>query len=374
MKKMKLCPTYLLMIMVSLNLLISCGSDSDDDNNSEIRQEQQEDQGQYHANFSTLNSQVVTETDIASSITINEEEIMVNIDGQEVPSNVTVRQYIYSGNSCPTQEDDTNNDGLIDYQELLAQSGQILIPLNNDISAQEAGSVFPQSGSDGSYAYDESASLDDLVSDLREPDTNPDDDRVRLSPDERLNLAGRVLVIHGVDPGSDLPETVATRDGLLAQESLPIACSVIQRGSAPQEEGEEGEDEDEEQNTDIPRDESFDTRLGPELRISGQKCKGGETVVVQNNDSSSTESCEENQWLVRVDNENTCNEDGSCTEIGVNPIIADLQRANIPSPTIYSFYNIIPDTQTTDERRRILENHWVRFDLNGSPLVLEKDR
>jgi hypothetical protein len=375
------------MIMASFNLLVSCGSDSDDDNNAEIRQEQQEDQGQYHAIFSTLNSQVVSEANVDSSITINEEDIMVDIDGEEVPMNVTIRQYIYSGNSCPSQEADTNNDGYIDYQELLAQSGQILIPLNNDLSAQEAGSQFPSSGSSGSYTYEESASLEDLISNLREPDTDPDDDMTRLSPDERLNLGGRVLVIHGVDRSTSLPESVQTRDGLSAQESLPIACSVIQRGASPQEDedgsggstggggtdGSPDNEDNDDENSDVPRDDRFDTRLNSTLRISGQKCEGGETVVVQEDSSSRTETCEENQWLVIVDNENTCNENGSCTEIGVNPIIAVLERANIPSPTTYSFYNIEPDSQTTEERRRILENHWVRFDLNGSPEVQEKD-
>lgn len=389
MNNMKLNLTFLLMLMTLSTSLVSCGSDSDDDNNAETRQEQQEDQGQYHANLSALNSQVVSEANVDSSISVTEEDIMVDINGQEVPTNTTIRQYIYTGNSCPTQEDDANGDGFIDYQELIAHSGQILIPLNNDLSAQEAGSQFPSSGSNGSYTYEESAALDDLVSNLREPDTEPNDDMARLSPDERLNLGGRVMVIHGVDRGTSLPETVQPRDGLSAQESLPIACSVIQRGSAPEEDedgsgGSPGGGADDspgngngngndEPSTDVPRDDSFDTRLSPELRISGQKCEGGETVAVQGNGSTSTETCEENQWLVVVDNENTCEPNGSCTEIGVNPIIAELERANVPSPTTYSFYNIEPETQTTDERRRILENHWVRFDLNGRPEVLEKD-
>ncbi len=347
--------TLLLMLLCSSLLISACGSNSDDDDNNQIQQEQQADAGEYYGSFEALNPSLAPDAKVQSSITINDDTVNVRVKGDELPLNTIHHQFMYSGNSCPGQEADSNGDGLIDYQELLAQIGPILIPLNDDISSQTSGTRFPKSNGRGTFTYNESASLEDMVSDLREPDTQPDDDLGKLGPDERLNLGGRVLVIHGVDRGVALPSTVGAKEGLNAAESLPIACSVIERGSAPNEEQTPPEDTGEPQ----PREDSFSTRLNSELLISGNRCDG--------------ENCPEGKWLVIVDNVNTCSPDGACTEIGVNPIEAELRKVDVTSPTTLSFYNIIPDDSASDEQQNILEDHWVRFDLNGDPVVLEKN-
>jgi hypothetical protein len=342
--------TLLLMILCSSLFMSACGSDSDDDDGIQIQQEQQEDEGSYHGSFGSLNPKVAPGTHMESNITIAGDTIRVKVEGQDLPPTSTHNQFIYSGNSCPGPDADNNGDGLIDYQELTAHTGDILIPLDDDLSSQDNGVQFPSSNGSGNYTYEESASLEDVVSDLREPDTDPDDDIGKIGPDERLNLGGRVLVIHGVDRGVELPASVVAREGLSTTESLPIACSVIERSNPP--------DEDQDPSP-APREDSFSTRLNSKLLISGAKCMG--------------ENCSQGKWLVVVDNVNNCSPDGACTEIGVPPIEAELRKADIPTPTTLSFYNIIPDEDVSEEKKDILKDHWVRFDLNGEPEVLEKD-
>jgi len=44
-----------------------------------------------------------------------------------------------------------------------------------------------------------------------------------------LNLAGRHVVLHGVDASTPLPSTVASLPGLPAYLTLPVACGEISR-------------------------------------------------------------------------------------------------------------------------------------------------
>lgn len=64
---------------------------------------------------------------------------------------------------------------------------------------------------------------------------------------------------------------------------------------------------------------SFSTRLSSTLLIAGDKCLGGETS--QNNGQVIT--CNAGQYLVTIDNINTCDSAGRCTQVGVFPIIGN---------------------------------------------------
>lgn len=48
------------------------------------------------------------------------------------------QQDIHEGTRCPTLADDTNADGVIDYQEGESVYGKILIPLDSNIKTQAA--------------------------------------------------------------------------------------------------------------------------------------------------------------------------------------------------------------------------------------------
>lgn len=121
----------------------------------------------------------------------------------------------------------------------------------------------------------------------------------------------------------------------------------------------------------LPQEEEavdFSTRLTNNLLISGVKCNGGETTEYDGN----TYTCERDEWLVRVDNVNTCDEEGRCTEIGVIPFVADLDRTDIVSPPEYIYYEIDPESPVSAEHQRILDDVWVRIDLNGDTEVINR--
>lgn len=111
-------------------------------------------------------------------------------------------------------------------------------------------------------------------------------------------------------------------------------------------------------------DESFFQRLSPDLSLSGLRCKGGELSEV------SERVCEKGQWLVMLDNINSCVED-RCTELHVPAFIAKLKRIDI-IPNLISYNEIIPEDFMSSSRRRILGRYWVRFDLNGRAAVLRR--
>jgi hypothetical protein len=52
---------------------------------------------------------------------------------------------------------------------------------------------------------------------------------VRSRLKQNLNLAGRIILMHGVNGGTPLPETVQTMGTMLKQASIPIVCGVIAR-------------------------------------------------------------------------------------------------------------------------------------------------
>jgi len=131
---------------------------------------------------------------------------------------------------------DANGDGFLDVVEGVPTYGPILIPLDGDLSSQDAGgSDFP---SGASYNYEQETSYAAMLGDLKLPDPNTEDAVTKLNASDLLQLEGRHVVIHGVMESADLPDTVATIADLPNHVTLPIACGVIQRVSeeAPAEE------------------------------------------------------------------------------------------------------------------------------------------
>ena len=67
---------------------------------------------------------------------------------------------------------------------------------------------------------------------------------------------------------------------------------------------------------------AFRTRLSSSLLVSGEICQGDETILVEN----VFYECDARQYLVRIDNVNTCDSSGNCTGFEVKPFIADLVK------------------------------------------------
>jgi hypothetical protein len=208
-----------LVIALSATLLASCGKDgggggsSDPSRNSEIQAQQAE--GSYRAILRPFNNSLsgfLPSGAAEFKITGDTVGIKTYLDDD---AKVIHMQNVHTGSRCPKLSDDTNGDGLIDINESMAVTGPVLLPLDADInSAAEGNGIFPMG--DG-FTYNELGSLSKLESD------------VVSRVGQNLNLAGRMVLIHGVNKGTQMPATIATKDSMPIQSSIPIACGIIQR-------------------------------------------------------------------------------------------------------------------------------------------------
>jgi hypothetical protein len=141
-------------------------------------------------------------------------------------ANVTHMQAIHAGSRCPSILDDENGDQVIDYEEVLRVAEGMLIPLDEDLSSQASGyNSFPK----GNFSYNKETSLKNILSDLKSSDEDPNDDLVKLSPSQSLNLSGQVLMVYGINHKINLPPTVRAKQTQTPQYSVPIACGEIFR-------------------------------------------------------------------------------------------------------------------------------------------------
>lgn len=366
-------PIFLLLAL--LNIFVSCGSD-DDDNGSSIQEEQagQDDQGTFEAVLNPLNTNAAGTPRGTATVRVRGDDVEVDVDVTGAPRSVMHRQFIYTLGVCPVAANDANLDGYIDFQEARNASANILIPLDNQLNTQVQGGSYPVARRSGSYNYDESASLTTMLADLYAPDPLPTDEVGKLSPGEALNLPGRSVIIHGVSSRIALPTTIATLRNLPRHQTLPIACGTFVRVA------------DNEEPVPVPvpvpaptptppcpTDTTFSTRLNTQLAISGVRCQGGESVEVESTDGTSRiYFCRRNQWLVTVDNVNTCSPDGVCTEIEVGPVIANLRRSGNSNPPEQCTYSFSPVSPTTMDQRTILNSYQVRFYDANRPVVIPR--
>ncbi len=227
MKKRKKLPHLTPLILgACLLTFVSCGSDDDDDGGTQAPPQQEEQQtGTFRTILTPLNSNV-------SGLITGTAEVLYEGDTFEVKINVTGApeaahpQFIYLGTSCPETPADANQDSFIDGIEAQSTAGKILIPLDDELIAQSAGGNFP---SGANYQYSESTSFLAMFGELKLPDDNATDSITKLGINDDINLAGKVIIIHGVPSTTNLPETVRGVDGASAQETLPIACGVLER-------------------------------------------------------------------------------------------------------------------------------------------------
>ncbi|HXH74885.1 MAG TPA: hypothetical protein VNJ08_07960 [Bacteriovoracaceae bacterium] len=175
-----------------------------------------------------VNSSVEKDIKASTIIQVFADTIIAKVKVQNAPGNILHKQFIYSGNRCPTRGDDKNSDGFIDWVEAQNVIGKALIPLDGGLASQEEHGGYPTADSAGSYAYERRASLTRLVADLRAPDDDPDDHIGKLKFGEELNMEGRVVVIYGIQPLADMPLSLSSSPEDPAYLALPIACGVLE--------------------------------------------------------------------------------------------------------------------------------------------------
>lgn len=224
MKKNKFIST--LLMSSCLITLAACGGKSGGSHSSSApqKEEVQDDQGHYRATLKSLNASVAGETAGTIEIKIDGDDVVVTSNVTGAPAGVKHLQNVTVLTSCP--------DAVTEAGSFVgaASVGKILIPLDSDLSDQLNGMSFgPIANGSGSYVYKRSTSLTQMLADLRAADPDETDAIVKLSADQNLNLAGKVVIIHGVSSSTELPETVGTIGDLTPAQSLPIACGQLIR-------------------------------------------------------------------------------------------------------------------------------------------------
>lgn len=240
-KKMHKYVPYL--VGTCLLTMVACGSDDDDNGSGSRPQEQQETVGTYKATLAPipLNTTVAGNPTGTLDVVIEGDEFKATMNMQGVPGNVVHAQHITVGSSCPTATNDVNNDSYVDVLEGAPNYGLILIPLDGDLEDQDDGeNGFPRANSGGSYTWSKTASLSRMIADLQDADVDLEDGLTKLNGSD-LNLAGKVVIVHGVNSNSNLPDSVATLDDFRNHQSLPIACGVIERVAEEDDGGTTGE-------------------------------------------------------------------------------------------------------------------------------------
>jgi hypothetical protein len=207
--------------------------------NAEHRHEMLAD-GAYEANLHVLNPRSQSELDpdredgargVARGkayFTIRNGQITATVSALGIEGGMIHPQHVHAASNCPPASADVNHDGFVDVIEGVPFYGPILIPLDDDLTSQANGTFPTASGLEGRLSYQSSASFAAMLADLNAPDPNTSDAVVKLDG-APLALATRHVVVHGVDPNTPLPSTVASLPGVPAFLTLPVACGEIRR-------------------------------------------------------------------------------------------------------------------------------------------------
>lgn len=152
--------------------------------------------------------------------------LIITVNMRGVPPGIMHMQHIHGfpdgkQATCATMDADTNQDGFVDLHETEPMSGTTMVPLTADPASMEiATDTYPKASANGTYHYRAVVSLKALEAAF-----------AQKFPGQTLDLARRVVYVHGVLPKTKLPSTVASLGTVPAQVTLPIACGEIERVS-----------------------------------------------------------------------------------------------------------------------------------------------
>lgn len=218
--------------------LTSCGKKSSGSGTAAVKpstdpvqqQEADEDIGSYRVKLAPINSQIAGNASGAFNLVIDVEAVSVEGTMSGVHPEMMHAQVIHPAGVCPDESADTNGDGVVDYTESLAVTGESLIPLDGNLNSQVEGANYsPIANEEGFYVYNKSAAFYNFFEDLMQNDADPEDGYAKISDGRKLRLKSRVLVVYGVNEGTPLPPSARGKDGKSPQSLLPIACGKIIR-------------------------------------------------------------------------------------------------------------------------------------------------
>lgn len=181
--------------------------------------------GTWTADLAPLNSAVTgTEAGGTATLTIDGDTLNIKIDATGTAPDIMHLQHIHGfaegdeKSTCPGQTADTNGDGVVDLMETEPDAGVTMVPFHGDPASMEiVADSYPTADADGAYSYEQSVSLSTLETAFE-----------KAFPDQKLDFDRRVIFLHGVPEGTELPDTVQSLGDVPAHVTLPIACGEIQ--------------------------------------------------------------------------------------------------------------------------------------------------
>ena len=79
----------------------------------------------------------------------------------------------------------------------------------------------------GTFNFSKTVPFQQLLTQLRNPNTASGDASSTLGANEELDLANKVIILHGVPQDTQLPNTVQSVGNMPAWQTLPVACGVL---------------------------------------------------------------------------------------------------------------------------------------------------
>lgn len=182
----------------------------------------------YIAPLQPLNDTLTEQSPLGlATIIIRGDEMRLYVIAEGLPPGMPHLQHYHgftqgSEAVCPTADVDANADGVVDLRETESVAGVTLVPFHDDPASLEGllnVERFPTASSpDGVIDYRETVSVQALASALQsEYDIN------------QFNLEDRVIFIHGVAEGTDVPDSAQSIADVPASTTLPIACGEFTR-------------------------------------------------------------------------------------------------------------------------------------------------
>jgi hypothetical protein len=177
----------------------------------------------YVAELHALNTKATgMQTAGEARFTIVGDSLTISVTARHVPPDMMHLQHFHGfttsqNATCPTAAADANHDGVIDLMETEPTSGTTMVPFTSDpVSMEIVTDSYPKASADGTYQYRKTVSLSALEAAF-----------AKAFDGQKLDLARRVVIIHGVPSTTTLPASAASLGKIPAQVTVPIACGKI---------------------------------------------------------------------------------------------------------------------------------------------------
>lgn len=159
-----------------------------------------------------------TDTTGEARFTIDGDKLTIDIKLRSEPPDTIHWQHFHGFKdsqqaACPAPgADDANHDGIVDLIETEKTSGTTMVPFDSHPAGMDvAHGTYPKASAHGDHHCHQTVSPKAM-----------DAAFARAFPGQQLDLAKRVVYIHGVPAGTTVPSTVASLGPIPAQVTLPI--------------------------------------------------------------------------------------------------------------------------------------------------------